>query len=157
MNKAIYFDMDGTIADLYGYPNWLECLNNCDVTPYVNAKPLTNMDKLNALMEQFKAIGFVIGVITWTAKDGTKEYNKETRTAKLNWIKQNFPCITEFHAVKYGTPKHVTANIKGGILVDDNADVRGAWNKYNKTDCAIDATNTANMIKELENMLDKVA
>ena len=24
--KAIYFDMDGTIADLYGYEGWLEML-----------------------------------------------------------------------------------------------------------------------------------
>ena len=24
MMKAIYFDMDGTIADLYGVENWLE-------------------------------------------------------------------------------------------------------------------------------------
>ena len=26
MQKAIYFDMDGTIADFYGVPNWLEYL-----------------------------------------------------------------------------------------------------------------------------------
>lgn len=28
--KAIYFDMDGTIANLYGVPNWLEGLRNFD-------------------------------------------------------------------------------------------------------------------------------
>ena len=30
--KVIVFDMDGTIADLYGYPNWLKALRNEDET-----------------------------------------------------------------------------------------------------------------------------
>lgn len=28
MEKMIWFDMDGTIADLYGVENWLEDLRN---------------------------------------------------------------------------------------------------------------------------------
>ena len=34
MERKIYFDMDGTIADLYGVDNWLEMLINEDATPY---------------------------------------------------------------------------------------------------------------------------
>lgn len=157
MAKAIYFDMDGTIADLYNYPDWLDCLNNSDVAPYVNAAPMTNMENLNALMEKFIAAGFIIGVISWAAMNGTKEYNKETRKAKREWINKYFPCVSEFHVVKYGTAKHVTANIKGSILVDDNADVRMAWNNYTEENYSIDASDTANMIKTLENILDNVA
>jgi hypothetical protein len=71
MAKAIYFDMDGTIADLYNYPDWLDCLNNSDVAPYVNAQPMTNMENLNALMEKFIAAGFIIGVISWAAMNGS--------------------------------------------------------------------------------------
>ena len=26
MKKKIYFDMDGTFYNLYGYENWLECI-----------------------------------------------------------------------------------------------------------------------------------
>ena len=46
MKKEICFDMDGTIANLYGEKNWLERLRNEDETPYANAKPLVNMARL---------------------------------------------------------------------------------------------------------------
>jgi hypothetical protein len=128
MNKAIYFDMDGTIYDLYGVQNWLDKLQNEDVTAYNCGAPLYDMVKLNELLTNFIALGFTIGVITWTAKNGSKEYNKEVRKVKYAWIKENLPCVTEFHCVKYGTPKHTVCKIKNGILVDDNKEVREKWN-----------------------------
>ena len=33
MNKTLVFDMDGTIADLYGVEGWLEMLRAEDETP----------------------------------------------------------------------------------------------------------------------------
>lgn len=36
----ICFDMDGTIADLYGVENWFEYLTAENVKPYKIAKPL---------------------------------------------------------------------------------------------------------------------
>ena len=38
--KKIWFDMDGTIADLYGVENWLDYLLNGDAFPYKAAAPL---------------------------------------------------------------------------------------------------------------------
>jgi hydroxymethylpyrimidine pyrophosphatase-like HAD family hydrolase len=35
MTKAIYFDMDGTIANLYGVENWLPKLQAKDETPHL--------------------------------------------------------------------------------------------------------------------------
>ena len=43
MNKAIFFDMDGTIADLYGVDGWLDDLRAERVRPYAEAKPLVNL------------------------------------------------------------------------------------------------------------------
>ena len=40
MKKAIFWDMDGTIADLYNVPNWLDKLRAEDTSPYREAKPL---------------------------------------------------------------------------------------------------------------------
>ena len=38
MLKMICFDMDGTIADLYGVDGWLEKLRAYDATPYLTAE-----------------------------------------------------------------------------------------------------------------------
>lgn len=35
--KMICFDMDGTIADLYAVPNWLDKLRAEDASPYADA------------------------------------------------------------------------------------------------------------------------
>ena len=37
--KAIYFDMDGTIADLYGRDGWLDDLMNEYTRPYREVIP----------------------------------------------------------------------------------------------------------------------
>ena len=42
--KLFLFDMDGTIAYLYGVYNWLDMLRNYDPTPYANAKPMWDME-----------------------------------------------------------------------------------------------------------------
>ena len=50
MTKAIYFDMDGTIANFYGVEGWLACLETSDPTPYKVARPLVNMNRLARLL-----------------------------------------------------------------------------------------------------------
>lgn len=156
MQQAIYFDMDGTIADLYNVQNWENKLNACDVSPYTEAEPLVNMDELNNLMQKFVAIGFVIGVISWSAMNGTKDYNKATRKAKKQWINNNLPVVSEFHVVKYGTPKHTVANIKGSILVDDNAQVRQAWEYYTEENTTVDASNPKKLLENLQKVLETI-
>ena len=121
--QAIYFDMDGTVYDLYGVNDWLHMLHTENTDAYECGKPLYNMDKLNSILEQFVALGIVIGVVTWSAMDGSKEFNRKTRKVKKAWVAEHMPTVTEFHCIKYGTPKHKVAKIKNSILVDDNADV----------------------------------
>lgn len=147
MCKAIYFDMDGTIADLYGVENWEYKLRSFDPTPYKEAQPLVDMDALVDVCSQLIALGITIGVISWLSKDSTKEYDKQVRAAKREWLRQNFPCVSEYHLVKYGTPKHYVRNVKESILVDDNDDVCAKWNGN-----TIDAKQ--DIIKELQKILD---
>lgn len=157
MQKAIYFDMDGTVADLYNVSNWLEKLRNSDVSPYVEAAPLVDMNELDNILQKFVAIGFVIGVISWSAMDGSKEYNKKTRKAKKAWIKANMPSVSEFHVVKYGTSKHTVAKVRGSILVDDNAKVRKAWERYTEENYTIDASDSQKLLENLQKVLDMAA
>lgn len=127
MCKAIYFDMDQTIADLAGVPNWLDMLRAEDVTPYQIAAPMYNMRVLNTILEEIAAQGITIGVISWLAMDSTKEYDKQVRKAKKDWLAKHLPAATEIHIIKYGYSKKKAAKIKDSILIDDNAGVRAAW------------------------------
>lgn len=146
---AIYFDMDGTLADFYGVEGWLDYLHNEDTTPYDCAVPLVNPQVFISLINQLKAIGYTVGIISWSAKNGSREYNKSVRVSKLHWISTYFGNIfDEFHVVKYGTPKHTVAKIKDSILVDDDSNVRKMW----KNGEVIDATDTCGMIKSLEKL-----
>ena len=129
MNRTLVFDMDGTIADFYGVNDWLDALYNESVRPYEVARPLYDMDTLKAILEIFKAYGWNIVVTTWTAKNGSKEFNRATRDAKLAWLdRYDFP-YDEIHIVKYGTTKaNCTRNLGGfQVLIDDNEKVRKGW------------------------------
>ena len=128
--KVIVFDMDGTIADLYGVDNWLDDLNNYRTRPYEIAEPLYDMVELANLLEELKKIGYIIAITTWLSANSTKEYDNEVRKAKLEWLaRYNFP-YDEIHLVKYGTTKANCTRKLGGfqILVDDNEKIRKGWN-----------------------------
>lgn len=128
-NKTLVFDMDGTIADLYGVKNWLEMLRSYNAKPYRVAKPMYDMDTLKEILETLKLQGWRIAVTTWLSKDSTKEYDDAVRAEKIAWLKKyNFP-YDEIHLVKYGTTKANCTRKLGGyqVLVDDNKKVRDGW------------------------------
>ena len=129
MNKTLVFDMDGTIADLYGVEGWLEDLRAENPRPYEVAKPLVDMTALNILCEALAARGWRIVVTTWLAKDSSKEYDEKVRRAKLRWLREHEFMFDEFHGVKYGTTKANCTRKHGGfqVLVDDNEAVRNGW------------------------------
>ena len=54
LNVTINFDMDGTIADLYGVPNWLEMLINHNETPYAIAEPLVRVNILARMLNRLQ-------------------------------------------------------------------------------------------------------
>lgn len=151
--NTIYFDMDGTIADLYGYEGWLEMLRAEDTTPYEDCAPLGDLEELRRVMTTLLVAGFTLGVISWGAMDGSREYCKRTRKAKKAWCDEYFTgMFSEFHVVKYGTPKHHVRKVKNSILVDDNADVRQVWRGE-----TIDASDTKKMISALYELVERVS
>ena len=130
--KMICFDMDGTIADLYGVKGWLADLENKIVRPYVEAKPLLDMEKLNEALIQFINLGIEVRVISWLAGGADKAYKEVTRVAKIEWLdNHNFP-FNKAHMVQYGTTKAnciraELADNECAILFDDNEKVRKGW------------------------------
>ena len=130
--KAIYFDLDGTIADLYGVEGWLADLEAYRTRPYDEAKPLCNMSKLARAIHKAQKSGIKVGVISWLSKTATEDYNKAVTKAKRKWLKKHLKSVNfdEVHIVEYGTPKSIVA-LDYGILFDDEERNRIEWNKGN--------------------------
>ena len=129
MNKTLVFDMDGTIADLYGVEDWLEDLRAENPRPYQVAEPMYNMVVLSELLNILKDMGWRVVVTTWLAKESTPAYDALVREAKIEWLaRYGFP-YDEIHLVKYGTTKANCTRRYGGlqVLFDDNEKIRKGW------------------------------
>jgi 5'(3')-deoxyribonucleotidase len=123
---TINFDMDGTIADLYGVENWLDYLLKEDEYPYSAARPLVNMSLLARLLNKLQKQGYTINIISWLSKNSTEEYDEKVTKAKRKWLKKHLPSVNFNHVyiVPYGTPKHTLSN---GVLFDDEQKNRENW------------------------------
>jgi len=124
---TIWFDMDGTIADLYGVENWLEYLIAEDTTPYDIAKPLVNLSYLARLLNQLQKEGYEVGIVSWLAREKSAFYDELVTESKLGWLNQHLKSVNwdKILIVPYGTDKlNVTG---GGILFDDEEPNRTNW------------------------------
>ena len=144
MKKEIWFDMDGTIADLYGVEGWLDMLLNENAKPYEIAKPLVNMRELAKVLNRLIEKGWEIGVISWLAKNGTNDYNKKVANAKMKWLAKHLKSVkfAKIDIVEYGTPKQINRN---GILFDDEKQNRENW-----LGIAYNVENIIQVLRELE-------
>lgn len=143
MIKEINFDMDGTIANLYGVENWLDYLMAKDTTPYEVAKPLVNLSSLARVLNRLQRNGYTIGVISWLAKNADNEYNTRVEEVKMAWLAKHLPSVKwdKISIVTYGTPKSTCGN---GILFDDEEPNRKEWRGQ-----AYDVDNIIEILKKL--------
>jgi len=146
MTKTIYFDLDGTLADLYNYPDWLPHLRSESVKPFSKAKPLLDMEKFERTLKVLQMKDWKIGIISWLPMGATKKYEDRVRYAKIKWIRKYLPNLKldEIHLTKYGKDKSFYAQNKHGILFDDNKEIRSSW------------TGKAYNEKNIENILDMI-
>ena len=125
----ICFDMDGTIANLYGVEGWLDNLIAEDVRPYREAETLLNMNTLARKLNKLQKMGNEIVIISWLSKCGSEEYNKAVTATKKAWLKKHLGSVKfdEMNIVKYGTPKQIFCQSKNDILFDDEKPNRDNW------------------------------
>lgn len=146
MTKAIYFDMDGTIVDLYAVNGWLDMLRAYDATPYEMAKPLVRLSTLARLLNRLQREGYIIGIVSWLSKEPTPEYDKAVINAKLEWLEAHMPSVEwdEIKIVPHGIPKQKVVDNPLGILFDDEKQNRENW-----SGTAYDAHNIIEILKSL--------
>lgn len=151
--KKIYFDMDGTVADLYGEKNWLDNLRNEREGSFINLRPLVDMNELAMVCHQLMNLGYSFGVITWLPMGASYEFERVCEEEKRAWVEEFMPWVSEFYAQSYGVPKQYAPSKRAAemILIDDNAEVRAMWNTEVQRS-SIDATQ--DIIKELRKLLD---
>lgn len=142
--REINFDLDGTIANLYGVDGWLEYIIARDETPYAIAKPLLNLSALARVLNRLQKNGWKINVISWLAKNSTTEYDEKVTTAKLQWLAKHLASVKfdNISIVAYGTPKSTCGN---GILFDDEEPNRNEWEGV-----AYDVDNIIEILKNLK-------
>lgn len=152
MKGVLCFDMDGTLVNLYGVPNWLRQLRAHDVSPYLLAKPMCDMEKLSYILNQLKGIGYEVHIISWLSKDNDPQYARRVRRAKHKWnVFHHFPADKE-HYYQYGRDKRQAVknyNVPC-IIFDDDDMVRSTWDRG----AAIDPTQT-DIIEYLIELLEK--
>lgn len=129
MKKMVWFDMDGTIANLYAVEGWLDMLRAFDATPYAEAEVMLNMSLFARYLNKLQKLGYGIGIISWLSKYPTPEYDALVTSAKLEWLSQHLASVTfdEIHIVSYGTPKQDFMETDEDILFDDEAPNRDNW------------------------------
>ena len=144
MAREIWFDMDGTIADLYGDPRWLEKLNAYDPTPYKNARPLLNLQALARVLNRLTRDGYEIGIVSWLSKNSNDEYAEAVAAAKREWLARHLASVNfaKIDIIPYGEPKE---NGRNGILFDDEIKNRQNWNGN-----AYDVDNIIAILRNLE-------
>ena len=142
--RKINFDMDGTIANLYGVENWLDYLTAKDATPYRVAKPLVNLSSLARVLNRLQRNGYEINVISWLAKNSDNAYDEMVTKAKIEWLANRLPSVKwdNLYIVAYGTPKQT---LSSGILFDDEKPNRDNWGEG-----AYDVDNIIEILKGLK-------
>jgi 5'(3')-deoxyribonucleotidase len=130
LNVTINFDMDGTIADLYGVPNWLEMLRAENETPYAIAEPLLRLNVLARMLNRLQREGYRLAVLSWLSRGGTEDYNERVTVAKLEWLAKHLPSVhwDNIIIVEHGTPKENFCETPFDILFDDEEKNRTNWN-----------------------------
>lgn len=146
---TIWFDMDGTIADLYGVDNWLSKLRNYDSSPYEEAVPLIKFCHFARILHKLQQKGHNIGILSWLSKDKDTHYAELVEIAKREWLAKHLPSVEwdNIVIIPYGTPKENYCKCFEDILFDDELQNRANW--LSKGGIAFDEKNIVKILKKV--------
>lgn len=149
MKARIYFDFDGTVADLYGMSDWKEKLDNEERGLFISCPPLVDMELLNALCEALKPYHYEFIGLTWLPKNASRSYEHDCEQEKIEWASKHFTALDKVKCLSYGVAKAHGAKKGKAYLIDDNAEVLAQW----ETPIERTAVHADNMIEFLLELL----
>lgn len=125
MNKIVYFDMDGTIANLYGVNNCFKRLDNLDASVYSEAKPI---DKYINMLKEFKNMGYKVIILSCLGMISEPTFDKQTCINKDKWLDKYVGKEYIDERIYIPNTKHKEQYVNTlGILVDDDERVLNNW------------------------------
>jgi hypothetical protein len=125
--NAVLLDMDGTIADTYNVPDWLDQLRNESVKPFEMAEPLVSESTLLSLFTDENII--ICTMLPKGVALGTP-YADACQRAKQQWLERYFPSLTNVLFMEYSNDKSLGEYSKKCLLVDDSDVIRNNFNGY---------------------------
>ena len=154
MSKKIYFDLDGTVYNLYGIENWLQYLEEENSNVFIMGDFMVDHKKFMDCITALTKRGYSFGVITWLPMRASVEFEEECRQQKVKWIKHFLPFVTEINCQSYGIPKQNAIQKKSSkmFLIDDNKEVCNTW-EQEKNCIALNLTKDFDVINALEKIL----
>lgn len=162
MSIKIAMDLDGTLFNLYGKPNWLDDLENekegvfneygvnFGFMPFIQRQ--TIQEKILNMMD----IGITFSIISWLPMGASPEYSEICRREKLEWVYRHLPMIKDIQLIPYGIEKQKAITKRAGrmILIDDNAEVCKMWETA-KQRIAIQVSDDYSVLDALDDILEE--
>lgn len=131
---TIWFDLDGTLANLYAVEGWLDMLRSHDPTPYLKAEPMLHFSSFARQLNALQRKGAKLGIISWLSKNSNESFDNAVMEEKLQWLKKHLSSVAwdEIHIVPYGTNKAASCGVNNSnfILFDDEEQNRKTWEKF---------------------------
>lgn len=162
-STKIFFDLDGTVFDLYGKKNWLKSIETETAGLFTewgdNNGFLSKIDQydLKKYANELINKGYTFAVITWLPMGCSPEYAEICRREKIEWVRKSMPFVDEISVMPYGVPKQYGIVTKADkmILLDDNAEIMQMWvNNDNRDGYLISDDYGETVIDALMNELD---